>query len=129
MKLKFLATTSLLVCALTFASLVSAGGVKKRVRFAKGKHSATVAGSVVRGDSDTYTIGAKKGQKLIVKITSPESNAVFQIKAANGEFLQGAGEGDDAADWTGNAPQTGDYKIIVGGTRGNASYKLSVAVK
>ena len=130
MKLKIFGTISLLVCALAFGSLsVSADGVKKRIRFAKGKHSATTAGSIVRGDSDTYTVAAKKGQKITVKITSPEDNAVFQVKDAGGKFLQGAGEGDDATDWTGNVARAGNYKIIVGGTRGNASYKLSVSIK
>ena len=64
-----------------------------------------------------------------VKITSPEDNAVFQISDANGEYLQGAGEADDATALTSDLPRTGDYEIVVGGTRGNASYKLTVSIK
>jgi hypothetical protein len=99
------------------------------VKFAKGKHSAVVSGAVIRGDRDTYLVGAKKGQMITLKITSLENNAVFQVTDANGEYLQGAGEGDDATELATELPQTGDYKIIVGGTRGNASYKLSITIK
>lgn len=129
MKLKIFGTISLLVLALSFASVTSADGIEKRIRFAKGKHSAIVSGAVVRGDRDVFTIGAAQGQKISVKITSPEKNAVFQIKGADDEFEKGAGEADDATVWSSYAHATGDYKIIVGGTRGNASYKLTVTIK
>ena len=120
----------LLTIALSFASLASADGIRKRIKFAKGKSSATVSGAVVRGDRDAYIVGAKAGQTMTVRITSPERNAAFQIRdAKNGEYLQDAGEEDDATSITSDLPFTGDYEIIVGGTRGNASYKLTVAIK
>lgn len=108
---------------------VSADGVNKRIKFARGKTSAVVSGAVIRGDRDTYTVGAKTGQKMTVKITSVEKNAVFQIQTPNGIFVAGADEGDDAMNWSGSLPETGDYQIIVGGTRGNATYKLTVTVR
>lgn len=107
----------------------SADGVTKRIRFARGKRSATVSNNVMRGDRDTYIIGAGAAQTMLVKITSFEKNAVFQIEAPDGSFLSGAGEMDDAMNWTGKLPAGGDYKIVVGGTRGNANYKLTVSVK
>ena len=36
--------------------------------------------------------------------------------------------GEDAVQWTGDLTQSGDYRIIVGGTRGNASYKLLIGI-
>lgn len=129
MKFKFITTFLFLTIALSFASLTAADGIRKRIKFAKGKSAATVSGAVVRGDSDTYLVGAKAGQTMTVKVTSPENNAVFQIKDANGEYLQGAGETDDATSVTSDLPATGDYEIVVGGTRGNATYKLTVSVK
>lgn len=125
-----LSLTLLLTIALSFAALVSADGIRKRIKFPKGKSSATVSGAVIRGDRDTYVVGAKAGQTMTVRITSRERNAVFQIRdATNGEYLQDAGEADDATSITSDLPATGDYEIIVGGTRGNASYKLTVAIK
>lgn len=129
MKIKTSTAFLLLTIALSFASLASADGIRKRIKFAKGKTVATVSGAVVRGDRDTYIVGAKEGQMMTVKITSPEKNAVFQIRDADGEYLQDAGEADDATALTSDLPWTGDYEIIVGGTRGNASYKLTVAIK
>lgn len=129
MKLKFIETLILLAIALSFASFTSADGVKKRIKFARGKTSTIVSGAVVRGDQDTYIVGAEDGQKLSVKITSPEKNAVFQIKDANGDYLPNAGEGDDATSVTSDLAKTGDYEITVGGTRGNASYKLTISIK
>lgn len=128
-KVRIFGTFLILAFALSFASIVAADGVNKRVKFARGKTSTVVSGAVIRGDNDAYTLGAKSGQKMTVKITSVEKNAVFQIQAPNGVFLDGAGEGDDATNWSGELPKNGDYKIIVGGTRGNATYKLTIAVR
>ena len=125
---KMLAFLMITLC-LCFAVNTSADGVKKRVKFKAGKTSAVVSNAVVRGDRDTYTIGAKAKQTMTVKITSVEKNAVFQIQTPNGLYVAGADEGDDAMSWSGSLPETGDYQIIVGGTRGNAAYKLTVSVK
>lgn len=129
MKIRILLSVLLTVTVLSLAAVTSADGVTKRIKFAKGKHSATVSNSVVRGDRDTYLAGAGLGQTMTVKITSLEDNAVFQIEAPDGEYLEGAGDGDDAMEFTGELPAKGDYKIIVGGTRGNATYKLTVMIK
>lgn len=125
-KIIFLSTT----IALAFAAVVSADGIKQRIKFARGESSASVSGTVIRGDRDTYIVGGREGQKMSVKISSGEKNAAFQIRdAASGKYLSGAGETDDATEWSDPLPATGDYEIIVGGTRGNAEYKLSVSIK
>ena len=127
--LKFKTFFLLIALAFSLTTIASADGIRKHIKFARGKSSATVSGAVVRGDRDVYTIGARENQKMTVKITSPEKNAVFQIRKANGDFLSGADEGDDATSWSNALPTTGDYEIVVGGTRGNASYKLTVTIK
>jgi hypothetical protein len=129
MKIKIFGTVLLTVLALALTSITSADGIRKRIKFAKGKNSVIVSGAVVRGDRDTYIVGAKAGQMMTVRITSPEKNAVFQIRDASEEYLQDAGEADDATGLTSDLPSTGDYEIIIGGTRGNASYKMTVSIK
>ena len=129
MKIKIFGKVILLAFALSLTSVAAADGVNKRLRFASGKSSLVASGSVVRGDRDTYTVGARTGQTLRVRIASNEKNAVFQIQDSSGNFLTGAGEGDDAMNWSGKLPTGGDYKIIVGGTRGNASYRMTVSIK
>jgi hypothetical protein len=111
-------------------SSILAQGVKQKIRFAKGSSSTTISGAVIRGDRDRYYVGAKKGQTMSVKITSLEDNAVFQIfLPGEQEALSGAGEEDDAMQWSGELPEDAEYVIVVGGTRGNATYKLTVSIK
>jgi hypothetical protein len=115
---------------LIVAGAALSAGIRKRVRFPKGSHSTTISGSVIRGEQDRYILGAKEGQTMTVRIKSVEDNAVFQIYfAGEQESLDGAGEGDDATSWSGKLPTTTDYVIVVGGTRGNASYKLEIKIE
>ena len=117
------------ICAFAFSS-ISAEGVKKKVRFGKGTSSATIRNAVLRGEQDRYYIGAKAGQTMSVKITSTEKNAVFQIYFhGEEESLPGAGDGDDAMNWSGQLPIDNEYVIVVGGTRGNATYALTISIK
>jgi hypothetical protein len=112
------------------AGFIFADGVKKKVRFARGTSSTTITGAVIRGERDRYYVGAKKGQKMSVKITSLEKNAVFQIYlSGEQEALPGAGDGDDAMKWSGELPADSEYVIVVGGARGNATYTLTISIK
>lgn len=120
--------------AVFFAMLLLAGGafavqkgLTKRVRFARGRTTAVLKNSVVRGTADRYLLGARKGQQIIVHITSVENNAVFDIYTPQGDTL--AGEGEDSTDWSGTLPQDGDYVIKVAPTRGNATYTLEVTIR
>lgn len=112
------------------ATSIFADGVKKKVHFARGTSSTTISGGVIRGERDRYYVGAKKAQTMSVSIKSEEDNAVFQIYfAGEQESLPGAGDGDDAMKWSGELPADNEYVIVVGGTRGNASYTLSIKIE
>lgn len=122
------AVTVILVLTLSGAAL--SAGIRKRVRFLKGRNSTAINGAVIRGERDRYIIGAKEGQTMTVRIKSVEDNAVFQIYfAGEQEALEGAGDGDDATHWSGKLITTTDYIIVVGASRGNASYKLEVKIE
>ncbi|MCA1626856.1 MAG: hypothetical protein LC742_02685 [Acidobacteria bacterium] len=108
---------------------VQARGVTRRIRFARGRTTAVLKNSLVRGDVDRYILGARAGQTMTVHITSLENNAVFNLQTPSGKSLEGAGEVDDATDWSGELPESGDYIIEVGGTRGNATYTLEVTIR
>jgi len=95
-----------------------------QIRFAPGTNSATVNQSVVRGSRNIYLLRANQGQRMDVKITSLENNAVFDVIAPNGEILK-----TEATQSSLKLPATGNYEIIVGGTRGNATYKLNVKIQ
>ena len=113
------------------------------VRFDPGASSKDISGAVVRGERSLYSIGARGGQRLSVSITAVEDDAVFQIyppgvQAEHSDYgveivgakaLPGAKEGEDAKVWSGILPTTGAYLIVVGPTRGNATYRLKVAIR
>ncbi len=119
-----------LLMVLAAVSINSQVNNDKRIKFKKGESSATIAGSVIRGEENSYVLNANKNQKMVVVISSTEDNAVFRIKDRSSRYyLDGAGEIDDAKKWEGTLPSDGEYRIIVGGTRGNAEYTLKVFIE
>jgi hypothetical protein len=136
-----------LIAVLLLVGALGAGvgeaGVAKEVKFPPGSSSTLITESVIRGESDQYFLRAKAGQKMEVTISAVEQNAVFAIyqpgykagKDADGILeikgvsLKGAGEGEDAAAWKGVLPRSGKYLILVGPTRGNATYKLKISIR
>ena len=126
---RVLAVAGVTALVLTLASVAFAAGVSQQIRFARGRTSTVIRQSVLRGERDHYTLRARAGQKLKVSISAMEKNAAFQIYLPDRKkTLKGAGETDDALRWNGKLPVTGNYTIEVGSTRGNAGYKLLVAL-
>lgn len=119
-----------LITLFLHTAIISAKGVEKRITFQKGSSSSVLEGSIVRGDQDTYLIGAKAKQTMTIFIGSLEDNAVFTIiDKTTGKALKGTEEGSDTKRWTGALPSTGDYKITVAATRGNAEYIMKVEIE
>lgn len=121
-----------------FAGIIDRGDIV----FAPGASSATITGSIVRGDSDQYSLVSSAGQWMEVSISSVEDNAVFDLSiysygTGQDVYLEGAREGDDATAWQGRLPDPGYSKdgtqnvvtIKVGATRGNASYQLRLSIR
>jgi hypothetical protein len=94
------------------------------ISFAPGTSSSTVTGSIVRGDRKIYRLTATKNQQMTIGVSSKESNAVFDLIAPDGKTLK-----QETTTLTQVLPSSGDYEIVVGGTRGNASYELTVGIK
>jgi hypothetical protein len=123
-----LGAVSLILVLLCIATAAQRGKTQ-RVRFPKGRTTAVLKGSVVRGTQDRYILGARSGQTMTVHITALEKNAVFVILGPDATALEGTEEGADTTDWSGELPLSGDYSIWVGPTRGNASYTLEVTIR
>lgn len=112
----------------------------REIRFAAGATRATVSDSVERGARHTYAFDARKGQWTDIRVTAMESNAAITVwqpgavlpghrdEDIRGSTLKGAGEGADASRWQGYLPQSGRYLILVGPTRGGASYTLELTI-
>lgn len=111
-----------------------AEGVSEQIAFAAGESSGVIEGSVIRGDLDEYFLNAAAGQWMWVSLSSTEDNAVFQLYGeVEGTWtpLIGADEGDDATEWEDELPGGGSgvFKIVVGPTRGSATYTLEVGIE
>lgn len=110
--------------ATTVSPTLIAQNRTQRIRFGRGTSGATLNGGIARGETVTYLLNAKSGQTMEVTVTSPEDNAVFRIVSPRRRTLI-----DETSQWSDELPATGDYRIIVGSTRGGASYRLTVTVE
>ncbi|MEC4892469.1 MAG: hypothetical protein SAL07_01295 [Oscillatoria sp. PMC 1051.18] len=95
----------------------------QRIQFAAGESSAVVSNSVILGERDVYLVEANSGQTMELTISSLEDNAVFDLISPGGETLEAGAKNSSLV-----LPATGDYTVIVGGTRGNATYDLQVEI-
>ncbi len=93
------------------------------VSFEPGASAAVVSDAVVRGNRHTYTIAAGQGQTMELLITSLEDNAVFDLLDPSGNVLE-----QGVTNSTTVLPADGVYRVVVGGTRGNASYELTIVI-
>jgi hypothetical protein len=107
---------AIVVLAISLLS-VSAIWKPKRVTFPPGRTTVILKGTTTGGPSESggmdpvaYVLRARKGQTMILHLTSAKKNAVFGLYAPGMELVEGA---QSVADWTGELPKTGDYEIIV----------------
>ena len=122
-------TIVLVVLMFSTASVTLADGVRKRIKFPRGRTSTVINNAVLRDEIDQYILNARAGQRIKVDISSIEDNASFEIIRPDKTQLPGAGWDDDAKQWKGELPETGDYIIEVAPTRGNATYRLEVEIR
>jgi len=113
-----------------FVTSSGAAEIPKQISFERGTSSAVVEGSVMRGDRDVYTVRARAGQMVAINVSALENNAAFSLYEA-GELqpVTGTREEDDATTWNGKLRRDGAFRIVVGGTRGNANYNLRLSIK
>ncbi|HMD63080.1 MAG TPA: hypothetical protein VKF83_03790 [Stellaceae bacterium] len=136
--LALLVAAGLLACAAAWAQTAETA---TPIHFARGASRAVISGGVERGGRALYTLGARAGQTLAVRAAALERNVAFQIyrpgfvlpaqrgDEIQGKTLQGAGEGQDTRHWSGRLPDSGDYLLVVGATRGGAAYRLRISIR
>ena len=88
-----------------------------RVKFPPGRTTVILKGKTTGGPSEsggmdpiTYRLRARRGQTLTLHLTSAKKNAVFGVWAPGMEPMD---VGQNATDWSGTLPKTGDYEISV----------------
>jgi len=105
----------------------------ERIRFAAGKSSTVVSGKITGDKEKIYTIGARAGQTMTIKVTDGGINndVVFHIVAPDGSHPMGDEEGGgyDSA-WSGKLKKSGDYKIVVGTIESqNTPFKIQIGIR
>jgi hypothetical protein len=61
-------------------------------------------------DPISYQLRARKGQTMTLHLTSAKKNAVFLVYLPGMNLLEIP---QDATDWSGTLPKSGDYEIVV----------------
>jgi|SRR6266850_790341 len=129
----FICGSFLLVLSTGGAVLPQHGGKAepKRIEFKRGTTSTTIS-DVVRGDEQAeYVLAARKGQRLIIKLTSvPGKSSVFQLLGPDNDTM--GLEYDANYDFSGILRVTGDYFINVSRptqSKGTSRYKLTVTIR
>lgn len=107
-------------------ALVAQNVSTRRIEFAPGASSATVSSSAIRGERLIYSLGVRRGQTINIAIESSQANggALFTIISPDGTVID-----NGLSRFTTEATRSGDYQISVGGSRGNASFQLTVEVR
>ena len=131
LKTSFIIMWLLLICSSTALAQNGGKAEPNRIEFKRGTTSTTINGTV-RGDEQAeYALGAKQGQKLIIKLTSvPAKSSVFQLLGPDNDTL--GLEYDANYNYSGTLPKTGNYLITVArpsGSKGTSRYKLTVGVR
>ena len=112
--------TTISVAAQRGTSIVS------RISFPRARTTAVVSGTVQRGMSHDYLLKARRAQSMTVHLAARGSVA-FDILTPSGEVLA-----QYSKDWSGELPQSGDYRINVlpdTSTSRSISYTLEVTVR
>jgi hypothetical protein len=123
-----------LLLAATGVTFAQGGGGKaepKRIEFKHGTNSTTINDKIKDDQQAEYVLTAKKGQRLIIKLTSvPYRSSVFDLKAPDDADL--GLEYDANYAFNKLLPVTGDYLIIVvrpTDAEGTSVYKLVITIK
>jgi len=121
----------LLTCAAPVCAQNGGKAEPLKIEFKRGANSTTING-VVHGDEEAeYTLTARQGQQLTIKLTStPVKSSVFQLIGPDNDTL--GLEFDANFDYSGILPKTGDYFISVKRpttAKGTSRYKMTITVR
>jgi len=124
-----------LLAVLLFTATTTMVWAQKRVKFPPGRTTVILKGKTTGGPSESggmnpvsYRLRARKGQQMILHLTSAKKNAVFGLYMPGMDLVEGA---QNQTDWTGKLTRTGDYEIIIfpQDEVTNTAYTLEVTIR
>ena len=120
-----------LLCAAPVFAQNGGKAEPNKIEFKRGATSTTING-VVRGDEEAeYTLTARQGQRLMIKLTAtPSKSACFDLKGPDGVDV--GLEYDCNRDYSKPLPATGEYFLTVSRPstgKGTAKYKMTITIR
>ncbi|MBA3713943.1 MAG: hypothetical protein H0W76_16045 [Pyrinomonadaceae bacterium] len=106
---------------------------QQRIRFGRGRNTATVKGFVAVGEGVSYVVSAREGQTMTATITSRKkdddrhNDPLFRIFSPEEDGLKILN--DDGSHWSGTLTYAGDYSIDVDAGKESAEYVLTVKIQ
>jgi hypothetical protein len=97
----------------------------EQVSFAAGQDQVTIRDRFIGTGSHRYVLQAKQGQTITV---TREAGAFPAVIAPNGKYLTGDPD-DRRTDWSGTAPQTGEYIFQLDSNFRGYPYAFSVQIQ
>ncbi|HMS40400.1 MAG TPA: hypothetical protein PKE69_09250 [Pyrinomonadaceae bacterium] len=110
MRTKIIIIATILLCSFVSAFAQSADPL--RIKFAKGKSSTNLSGTLSNDQQMDYVFGAKAGQKISLKVTSQPKGNFFDFDLQGVDFELET-EFDYYSNYSFTAPETGDYLVFV----------------
>ncbi|HMO80069.1 MAG TPA: hypothetical protein PKD24_04690 [Pyrinomonadaceae bacterium] len=108
-------TLSILTLAILLQSYAAFGQADRRIRFAKGRTSATVKGTIPAGGRICYAAGARRGQALTATVSS---------RSGRVRIFESGGTA-----YTYEIEQSGDQSICVDNLSRATTFSLSVSIR
>jgi hypothetical protein len=117
-------TILLLLCTLLLTAAMP-NSKPQRIKFARGRTTAAMKGSVTERKGKMYVLGAKEGQTMSVHVASKDGTVQFTIATPEPDILS-----DPTDDFSGELPVSGDYEIAVFTTESKPQpYTLEVTIR
>lgn len=134
MRKVFCQMSAVVLIVLASLHVLAQGGGKAeplRIQFKPGTSSTTIVDKVKDDQQAEYVLTARKGQRLIIKLTStPIRSSVFDIKAPDNADL--GLEYDANYNFNKVLPVSGDYFITLvrpTNVKGTSNYKLVITIR
>lgn len=125
--------TPLLAILLAFTSITIAGEngtIVRRVKFARGKTSTVLRGTIKKNQEVVFVLNANAGQMLTASVdaSTPNNDVVFSISGPNGSLMDA--EMEITTTWRGQLPANGEYRISMGVIESKSSrYAMKISVE
>ena len=96
------------------------------VKFPRGETGADYQDTISPGETHIYVVNVRQGQYFGGQTYSDDYGVPFTVRRKGGEELEVPAE---SVKWGGDAPESGDYEIVVSGVKKKTKYTISIGAQ